>query len=131
MEQHQDMLRYHRGNKVFWFDGGINGKVEERKFLGYGNGVDTDFFLPDRWVYAPSLVMSINYAIESGWTLTESTGMVRFSSAPADGTLIHAERYRRRFKAFFVVGSDDRLYSLTDKFKSFDSKDITIREFPY
>ena len=129
-EHHQDMLRYHGGNKVFWWDGGVNAIVDQRRFLGYGDGVNTDFFLPDRWVYPDSLVMSQNYTTTTTWTLTESTGMVRWTSAPANGVLIHAEKYVRRFKGYFAIESD-KLYMMKDNFKSFESNDIMIREFPY
>jgi hypothetical protein len=129
-EHHQDMLRYHRGDKVFWFDGGINGRVENRQFVGYGDGVSTDFFLPDRWIYSDSLVMSQNYAVVSTWVHTPSTGMLRWTTAPADGVMIHADKYLLRFKGYFVVDSD-KLHTITDNFKSFATKDITIREFPY
>jgi len=130
MEQHRDMLRYHRGDKLFWFDCGINGKVTERKFIGYGDGVRTNFFLPDRWVYAPSLVMSVNYATVSAWTLTESTGLLVFTSAPALNALVHAEKYERRAKAFFVI-NNNRLYGVSDNFKFTDTTNIVVREFPY
>lgn len=130
-EHHRDMLRYHGGNKVFWFDGGIVGKVTTRQFIGYGDGVQQDFHLPDRWVYAPSLVMSVNWEIVTAWSLNEANAKIRFDVAPADGALIQAEEYERRVKGYFVIGSDDRLISTTDNFKSRMSKDIMIREFPY
>ena len=131
MEHHQDMLLYHKGVVVFWWDGGINGRVENRLFLGYGNGVDTDFFIPYRFVFAPSLVVSVNYATESAWTLVESTGMVRFVTAPAVGSIIHAEKFVCRFKAYFLLQSEDELYQMADNLKHFESTNITIREFPY
>jgi len=130
MEHHQDMVTYHRGSRVFWFDGALHGDNQERRFLGYGDGFRTDFLIPYRWVYAPSLVVSVNGAVVTSWTLTESTGLLRFNSAPSTGSQVHTERFKCRMKAFFVVESD-KLYAVTDNFKSFTSNQIMIREYPH
>ena len=131
MEHHQDMILYHKGGKVFWFDGGENGDIRNPMFLGYGDGVRTDFFIPYRFVYAPSLVMRVNYAVDSGWTLTESTGLVRFSTPPPVDSHVDAFKFKCRFKGYFYLQSEEDLYRLSDNLKSFASQDITIREFPY
>ena len=131
MEHHQDMLLYHRGGKVFWFDGGENGDIRNPMFLGYGDGTRTDFFLPYRFVYAPSVVMTVNYSTRSDWTVTESTGLVRFDTAPEVDSFVQVEKFKCRFKGYFVLQSEEDLYRLTDNLKSFSSQDITIREFPY
>ncbi len=129
-EHIRDMINYHRGFRKFWFDAGMDGNVKHRKFLGFGDGTRTDFYLPSRFVFAPSVVMTVNNAIVTAWTCVESTGMIRFTSAPAAGAHVCVEKYKCRVKAFFVV-NDDKVYSGRDNFKSFESNQIVIREFPY
>jgi len=127
-EQVRDALLYHMGDKLFWFDCGLDGHIRERLFLGYGDGSRTDWYLPWRWIYAPSVIMEVGSTIVPGWTLTESTGMIRFSVAPAQDMPVHLKECKRRAKAFFVIGSD-MVGKMTDNFKSFEIGSIRIREY--
>ena len=127
MVDHQDMLRYNMGDKVTLFDGGANSSILNRVFVGYGNGTQTQFLLPYRNIYAPSLVISVNNTVTTGWTLSGKS--LTFNSAPANLALIHIEKARMRFKAYFVVDTE-KMYQMTDMFKSFSSGEIKIREFP-
>ena len=126
MEHHQSMVRYHKGSKVFWYDGGTATEVLNRIFIGYGDGVTTDFLMPFRWMYKQSLVISINYSVTGSWTLNGR--VLSFTSAPADKSMIHIDRAKMRFKAFLSVDSD-KMYNITDNYKAYGSQNIKIREW--
>lgn len=127
-QEHQDIVRYNKGNKMFWFDGGGNAKLRSRVFVGYGNGSQTQFILPYRWIYESSLVVSVNNVVVTAWTLTGKA--ITFTSAPAANALIHIEHAVMRFKCY-CVADNESMYKQTDSFKSFSSKDIKFREFSH
>jgi hypothetical protein len=129
MQHHFDILRYHQGGLPFAFDGGENGKLTGKVFLGYGDGARTDWMLPFRWPYKQSLVFTVNNATETGWSLVGSR-VVRFTSAPVTGSLVHLTHARMYFKAF-IISEGETLYQQEDNFKSFASKSIRLREFAF
>lgn len=85
------------GDHPFWFDGGVNGDLKEPVKVGTGDGRRTQFFLPNRHVFAPSLVVRVREKIESNWTLDEPSGLITFAVPPVGGAPITA-LYRCRFK---------------------------------
>jgi hypothetical protein len=129
MEHHQDFVRYHQGGLAFFWDGGENGKLSHKAFLGYGNATRTDFQLPLRWPYKQSLVATINNVVSTAWSMV-GRRVLRFTSAPADGAHIHLTNARMTFKAY-IVAESDMLYQMEDNFKSFGSKSIRIREHAF
>lgn len=126
MEHHQSMIRYHKGSRLFWFDGGTNGDVQNRFFVGYGDGVTKDFNLPFRHIYKQSLIMSVNRAIVTAWTL--SGKVISFTSAPAAASHIEIEKCKLRFKAF-IVTEDEKVYKAIDNYKSYATQGLTIQEY--
>lgn len=78
------------GNEPFWFDGGKDGKVYVPVFVGHGDGHRVQFFLPDRYVFAPTLVVRVNDWVESNWELDEHRGLLTFMTAPSQGCRITA-----------------------------------------
>ena len=85
------------GDQPFWFDGGINGDLKEPVKVGTGDDRRTQFFLPNRHVFAPSLVVRVRENIESNWTLDEPSGLITFAMPPVRGAPITA-LYPCRFK---------------------------------
>lgn len=126
MQEHQDFIRFNKGAKFFWFDGSSVQRIKSRVFVGTGNGVRTQWQMPYRWICESSLVISVNYATNTNWTLS-GKGII-FGSAPADGALIHIEECIVRFKCFMVV-DNNTLYELTDAYKSYSSQNMVIQEY--
>jgi len=127
-EQVRDAIQYHMGDKKFWFDCGIDGYIREPQFLGYGDGNRRDWFLPWRWVYPQSVLMKVGGIVNSGWTLTFSTGALRFTTAPAADMPIVLMECKRIAKAFFVVNGNT-IGQMTDNFKVYDVSQVVIREY--
>jgi hypothetical protein len=121
------MIRYNKGGGLIWFDGGVNGQITRPAFIGYGDGTTTAFNLPFRWIYPESMLVSVNHATVTAWTVVGR--IIMFTSAPAADSIIQLDEAKMRFKAFFAVDSDI-LYTMTDNFKSYMSAEIKITEWP-
>jgi len=122
-------MSFLQGDTLFWFDGGENGDISEYITIGLGDAARVDFFVPNRNVYAPSLVVKVNGVVTTAWTFNESTGMITFTSAPAADSRVEA-KYKCRYKAVFTYGAD-KMYDQIDHFKYFSERPIQIREvFP-
>jgi hypothetical protein len=74
------------------WSGNIWGIVSTPILFGFGDGVRTQFFLPNRHVETPGLIVyhqavPVLYGVGT-WGLNEETEIVTFSSAPADGVIL-------------------------------------------
>jgi hypothetical protein len=85
------------GSEPFWFDGGGDGNIDQPVLVGYGNGRQTQFYLPHESVFAPSLVVFVSDATEPNWDLEEHTGLLTFYVPPQPRSKITA-KYHCRFK---------------------------------
>jgi hypothetical protein len=85
------------GNEPFWFDGGADGNIDPAVFVGRGNGRQTQFHLPDEFVFAPSLVVYVNDVTVPKWELEEHTGLLTFHVPPQPHSTITA-KYHCKFK---------------------------------
>jgi hypothetical protein len=85
------------GNDPFWFDGGSDGSIDPPVFVGLGDGRRTQFYLPHKSVFAPSLVVHVNERVEANWALQEDSGLLTFNVPPPPRSRIKA-KYRCRYK---------------------------------
>lgn len=77
-----------QGDTPIRFDGAGFLDVHTPILIGFGNGSDTEFMIPHRNIHAPSSVVYVNGAVNSAWTMVESTGLILFDAAPADKAII-------------------------------------------
>ena len=103
-EQLAGQLRYLQGDTPVWFDGADYGDIQNPVLVGYGTGTQTNYFLPHDNVAQASLVVTVNEVTESGWTLTESTGLLVFDSAPPLDAEIKAKYVCKFLVLVEVVG---------------------------
>ena len=121
------MLHYYlKGSGLFLFDGLEDGEITEKQIFGLGDGTATQFFLPVRNVFGPTLVIYVNDLIEVAWTVNESSGLVTFTTAPTSNSVL-AWKGISKFKCLLGY-SGDTLYKSTDKFKTKGADSIIIRE---
>jgi len=121
---------YHMGDVSFWFDGGGRGDITTPALVGFGDGVTTQFHLPNRNVFGPSLVMDVNYVVNTSWTIDEPVGLVTFTSAPAANAVVRAARYRCKHECVFWY-EGDFIYTEEEFHKMvFKHGEIGLREIP-
>jgi hypothetical protein len=118
---------YHMGDIPFYWNGNAWGTVTNAQLVGFGTGSQTHFFLPHRNILSGP-TMKVAGVTEAGFTLTASSGLIVFNSAPADQAIITAEAYTCRYKCVFWMDGDTLLseelfYQALSRFEG-----ITIRE---
>jgi hypothetical protein len=126
-EQLEGVMRYLKGGQVLWYDGSDYGKKENPVFVGHGDGVTTDFFLPHDHVFGASVVMYVNGVVTTGWTITDASGLIRFTSAPAAEAEITA-KFECRFRCFLLA---EKVLLKRDRiFRNLYRLSFTLREKP-
>lgn len=92
----------HQGDTPFWFDGGPWGTPSTPLLVGVGNGVQTHFWLPNRWLLDPPLVYADGVLLATQPDAELTTGQLRFASAPALNVVLTAG-YTCRYPVVFGV----------------------------
>jgi hypothetical protein len=113
------LLDYAQADSPIWFDGAGFTEVLEPRIVGVGNGTDTDFPLPHRFVLVSSAVIYLSGAANNAWAPLGGDGIVmdqiRFTSAPAAESQITAI-YRRKTKCVLVAS--ENLFDRERQFRS-------------
>ena len=97
----QAFHQFHQGGKAFYFDGCNWSYVNTLNLVGEGDGVRTQFFLPNRNIDANSITVGIfdgaTTSLTTAYSLTAVPGILTFNTAPDSGDDImasHAHRYK-------------------------------------
>lgn len=118
---------YHQGDIPFLWSGREYGTVTNAVLVGFGNGTQTNFFLPNRRILTgPTVKVD---GTPTGVTLTASSGLIVFAAAPADQTKITAEVYTSEYKCLFwndseVLSSEEMFYNQLSKFEGIILQEI-------
>lgn len=109
LEQLSGFMDLTQGDTPFWFDGGGTIEVVEPILVGVGNGGQTDFALPHRYVFVSSAIIYLNGAATNAWSPIGGDGIemdkIHFTSAPGNFAQIKA-RYRRKAKVTLDTESE-------------------------
>jgi hypothetical protein len=123
---------YHQGDIPFWYSGDIWATPHNTTpgLVGFGDGVTTHFLLPNRHILSGP-TMRVAGVVEAGFTLTASSGLIVFSSAPADQAIITAEAYTCRYKCVFWMGeevllSEEQFYQAMSRFEGIILRELAI-----
>lgn len=93
--------RYHRSDRTFWFDAWPSySQPVTPQFVARGDGSQTQFLLPVRNVF-PLTVRAFVNNVEQSITVNSTSGMITFSSAPANNAEIRAI-WRSLFRCTFL-----------------------------
>jgi hypothetical protein len=111
-----------------WFDGGEFNDLADFILVGIGDGVTTQFRLPDFNVLSASVIIKVNDVIDPLWTIVEAPGVISFTNAPPDESHITA-KYKKRSKCRIFYGDEQALVQ-TDNLKSFETERVIFREIP-
>ena len=122
---------YHQGDIPFYYDGGPYGTISTPALFGFGDGVRTEFFLPNRLITAATLVAYTSGVLASPQPTVDLTqGLVTYSAPPAASAPLTAT-YSCTYKCVFDMG--DELLMNEENFYSglFKVEGIQLREaFP-
>jgi hypothetical protein len=118
-----------RITSVFWFDGDKYAEIEERIFIGEGNGSQLEFPLPYNNVFPSSWKIYVNETLNTGWTMRKDSGVIVFSSAPS-GRISGLGKHK--FRVVMVDESDSilsesQIYS-SDQGQVYELAPITLLE---
>lgn len=99
---------FHQGGKSFMFSGMKFGAVEDYHLFAEGNGSQTQFFLPNRYIGAGSFsIQSRNQAtlatsvwLASAYSLTPVPGIMAFNVVPSSGHDMEA-KYACQYRCVF------------------------------
>lgn len=120
-------LAYHQKDTAMKFDGGPYGDIKQPIFIGYGNGTQTQFFLPRRNVLASSWVLKVN-GVNSAATIDEAAGLATFGAAPPLNSLVTGYG-RNWFKVIVKPDQGTDLFSIGDMpFNIFDMESLILEE---
>jgi len=88
-----------------------------------GDGAETVFALPHRFIDAATFAVALNSVPQpSGWTLNDDAGLVTFSTPPAAGVVVTAD-YRWRY----LLRATADMQSKEDSFARYDVS-LSVRE---
>ena len=99
---------YHQGDVPFWWDGGVWGNYDTPVLFGTGDGVTTEFFLPNRWIISDLLVYADTVLVDPAPTLDDAVGLATFADPPAEGSLLTAT-YQCRYQVVFWLEGETLL----------------------
>ena len=94
-------IKFHGGHTPFWFDGGEAGDIQNKVLVGFGTGAQQDFFLPNDNIVNGSVTVYEDGIAQPAMTVTDATGLVSFTSAPALDVKIEAI-YQCLFKVHYL-----------------------------
>ncbi len=96
---------FHQGGKAFFWDAGRWGQVNCFSLIAEGDGTQTDFFLPNRFIDSNSLTVAIDdgavRSTTTAFSLNPDPGVIVFDTAPDSGDDIvasHAHKYKVVFE---------------------------------
>jgi hypothetical protein len=126
MEQVVAFAAYHMGDTPFWFDGVQFGEFRSAVPFAFGDGSTADFYLPRRNVFANSWKIYVNGALNTAWTINESSGLLTFTAAPADNAQITGLG-RCRYKCVFWY--DQQIFEANEIYsRLYDMGRIVLQE---
>lgn len=120
-------VTYHAGDIPFWWSGGPWGTPSTPLLVGFGDGAQTEFFLPNRYVTPGTLSVEVGGAPVSVASVDWAAGLVTLGSPPADQAEIRAQ-YACVYKCVFayesvIALSEEQFYAQLFKYEG-----MTIRE---
>jgi hypothetical protein len=118
---------YHQGDIPFWFGGKEWGTVATPILTAFGNGTQTQFFLHNRNITGSLQVYLNGVLADPQPSLTASSGMITFASAPGADVKITAS-YTCRYKCVFH-SEDDVLLTEEEFYRQlFRYEGLVLRE---
>jgi hypothetical protein len=97
---------YHQGDIPFYYDGGPYGTISTPALFGFGDGVRTEFFLPNRLITTATLATYTSAVLDSLQPTPDLTqGLVTYSSPPALNAPLTAT-YSCTYKCVFDMGDE-------------------------
>lgn len=127
-ERLYEFALYHRGDTAFYFDGGGALEISNPIFLFLGDGATTQFSLPFDNLFGPTWSFFENGIPKTDWTLTEASGALTFTTAPANNSEISGKGKRKAKVKFWFGG--DAVYSRSEFFLNLYSEGIELHEVP-
>jgi hypothetical protein len=139
----QMFQQYHQGGASFFWDGGQYGTIDARNLIREGDGSQTQFFIPNRYIGVGSLaVFTVNQAtgVASAWAASSSNswpyslnatpGIVAFANSsntiPASGHDFCAA-YACKFRVIFEPGG----IKVSQRARGVWMADLTLIEVPF
>lgn len=107
-------VNLHKGTRAFQWSGLEWGFVGNPTVFAEGNGSQTQFFLPNRFVYEGSLFLYLNGVETPAQSVNWGSGLVTLSSPPGVDVLISA-KYQCYYKVIFdyegeAIYSEEQTY---------------------
>lgn len=90
IEKFRGFVNYVQGDTPFLFNGSALGDVQNKQLVGFGDGATVDFFLPKDRIINDSVTVYVNDSEEAGVTITNESGLITFTVAPANNAKIEA-----------------------------------------
>ena len=120
-------MAYHQKDTAMKFDGGPYGDIKTPVIIGYGNGTQTQFFLPRRNVLAASWVLMVNGTITAA-TISEAAGLAVFGAAPPLNSIITGYG-RNWFKVIVKDEGGPDMFEMQDiPFNVFETQRLLLSE---
>lgn len=121
--------QYHQGDIPFWYGGDFWGIVQTPILITFGDGVRTQFYLPNRHILDVP-VLYLNNVLYQGPqpTLDATTGLLTFASPPGDTVSLTAT-YSCRYKVVFDAKqldlmTEQRIYDQLFQYEGIIFKEI-------
>jgi hypothetical protein len=118
---------YHGGDIPFWWNGGPWGAPQTHVLVGFGNGAQTQFFLPNRYITPNMLDVTVNGVSTALTVMDWASGLMTFGSPVPDQAEIRAQ-YVCTYKCLFWFEdmtslTEEQFYSMLFRYEG-----IIIRE---
>lgn len=116
-----------QGDMPFWFDGGAYGTLSTPTLYALGDGVRTQFLLPNRHITGGTLQTYTNDVLDAVQpTCDLASGLVTHAAAPS-GTL--KAMYACTYKCVFVLQGDALLSAENFAHQLYKADGIILKEF--